>query len=150
MEEVIIALQHPIDVAIDGAAISCDEVVLRPPTGRVQSQVQRIHQLIADSISSNLANSDSAKTENRDKSDTDTGSGSTMDGDTVISLLSLGGNLGSASKLLSEVFDAGYATIGGQTLKRPLRENMLMLDLEAIESAYLGNFTLPSWMTQAG
>jgi hypothetical protein len=40
MDEVIITLQQSVDVAIDGAAIACDEVVLRPPTGRVQSQVQ--------------------------------------------------------------------------------------------------------------
>ena len=146
----IIALQHPIDVAIDGAAISCDEVCLRPPTGRVQSQVQSIHQLIADSISSNLAKNDNSKTDNRDKAGPDTGAGDTMDGDTVISLLSLGGNLGGASKLLSEVFDAGFATIGGQTLKRPLRENMSVADLEALESAYLENFTLPFWMMRAG
>ena len=42
MDEVVITLQQSVDVAIDGAAIACDEVVLRPPTGRVQSQVQAI------------------------------------------------------------------------------------------------------------
>ena len=33
MDEVIITLQQSVDVAIDEAAIACDEVVLRPPYG---------------------------------------------------------------------------------------------------------------------